>query len=245
MAATAAGPGIYALIAQLDVHEGWNLISYPWPQAEGIAAATARLNATPGRQYSTIHGYDQRDAADPWKVYDSDVPSWVDDLSQLDYGRGYWFIVPIGGAPPQPAAAGLADVPTPPATFYGFLPIHGAPATAGLPVQARVGSAVCGTSTTFQPAGTRQVVFKVEVKPAGQGAPAGCGASGQLVTVSVGGVTIGGAKWDNTRPIQLFRLIYIPQISGARPAATGATGGSGGGQSSSPTEGPFIGRQLP
>ncbi|MBX0331189.1 VCBS repeat-containing protein [Oscillochloris sp. ZM17-4] len=211
IAASAVGAGIYALMARLDVHEGWNLISYPWPQAETIGAATARLNAAPGRQYTTIHDYDARDTADPWKVYDADVPAWVNDLGSLEYGRGYWFIVPPGGAPLQ-LNASLAAVPTPPATLYGTLPVHGAPAQVGLPVQAYSGSTLCGTSSTFTPAGVTQVAFRVEVKAAGQGAPEGCGIPGQPVSVVIGGVNIGSVPWDNSRPIRLFYMIYLPAL---------------------------------
>ncbi len=252
VAVTAVGPGLYALITLVEVSPGWNNISYPWPGTLPLLSATAKLNIVPGRHFTTIHGYDQQDAANPWKVYDVDVPAWANDLTELRYSQGYWFIVPSGGGTPAlRGAVGLAlGVPVPPATFYGVLPYHGALATQNLPVRAISNGVVCETSKTFKPTGTQQVAFLIEVRPAGQGAPAGCGVSGQPVTISIGGRAIGQGIWDNSRPIT-FRDTFMPLIFGpaARPPAntnaTGGSSGSGSGSGSGNNGEQWIGRQVP
>jgi len=40
-----------------------------------------------------VYGYAAADEADPWKVYDINVPGWVNDLTALEYGQGYWINV--------------------------------------------------------------------------------------------------------------------------------------------------------
>jgi hypothetical protein len=254
------GSGYYALVSRLEVTgsaaANWNNIAYPWVEPLGVLSATARLNIRPNTNFTTIHAYIQADQRDPWKVYDVDAPYWVNDLKQLEYGRGYWFIVPFGGGtaalykPQQPSLA--EGAPTPPATYYGTLPLGGAnAAAAGLTVQATSGGSVCATEQTreqavdpAQPSGAKQIVFLVQVPAAGQGAPAGCGIQGQPITVTVGGATVFRSTWDNTRPITLRRF-SLPMLFGPAPqppAASGGGGSSGGGSSGG---GPWIGRPLP
>jgi hypothetical protein len=245
------GGGLYALISRVEVNVGWNNISYPWPATLPVIAATQKLNIVPRQHFTTIHSYAPTDRADPWKVYDVDAPGWVNDLAQLAYGKGYWFIVPTGGAtPPLLASASALDigVPVPPATFYGVLPYHGAQAKVGLDVQAISGDIVCSTSKTFVPTGTTQVGFLIEVLPAGQGAPAGCGINGQPVRIVIGGKVIGYAIWDDSRPIT-FRDIFIPLLFGppAAPLASApdVTNTANHNASSGNTGLPWIGKQVP
>jgi hypothetical protein len=253
ISATPVGAGIYALISRIEVQEGWNTLSYPWPDTLPVLTATAKLNILPGRHFTTIHSYEQQDVADHWKVYDVDAPAWVNDLTQLAYGKGYWFIVPRGGAtPPLLAGATTLDigVPVPPATYYGVLPHHDVPAVVGQEVQAISAGKVCSTAKTFIPANTRQVGYVIQVLPAGQGAPEGCGIMGQPVTIMVGGKPIQQTIWDNSRPIT-FHDIYAPVIFGPPAAALASAQDSTG---SAPSTGTstgtsqndrWVGQQVP
>ncbi|EFO80257.1 proprotein convertase P [Oscillochloris trichoides DG-6] len=205
IAAMAVGPGIYALMTQLDVREGWNLISYPWPNSESISAATSRLNAQAGLHYTTIHGHTPTDSANPWKVYDYAVPEWVNDLNQLAYGNGYWFIVPPNGAPPQ-LNASLDTVPQPPATFYATLV---SAASVGQVVEARSGTTVCATSQMTHPS-----QMKIKVPATSLTTPLGCGIPGQTLTFYVAGQEVGTAIWENSRPIEIMQYgVYLPWVS--------------------------------
>ncbi|WP_161569147.1 FG-GAP repeat domain-containing protein [Candidatus Oscillochloris fontis] len=205
IAAMAVGPGIYALMTQLDVREGWNLISYPWSKIESISAATARLNAQAGVHYTTIHSHTPTDSANPWKIYDYAVPNWVNDLDSLEYGNGYWFIVPPNGAPPQ-LNASLATVPQPPATFYATL-VH--PVSVGQVVEARSGTTVCASSQI-----QHATQMKIKVPAASLTTPAGCGIPGQTLTFFVAGQEVGTAIWENSRPIEIMQYgVYLPLVS--------------------------------
>jgi hypothetical protein len=244
------GPGYYALVSRIEVEAGWNLISYPWAEPLDVLAATARLNIVGGTNFTTIHSYEPQDRANPWKVYDVDVPGWVNDLTQLGYSRGYWFIVPLGGGTPtQYATQSLAvGVPVPPAIYYGVLPYHGSGASVGLDVQVLSGNTVCSTSKTFTPIGTKQVAFLIEVLPAGQGAPAGCGINGEPVMIIVGGKLIGQATWDNSRPIT-FRDTYLPLIFGPPAAPLASAPDAGNPSDTTTTNGAtnerWSGQQVP
>jgi hypothetical protein len=154
-------------------------------------------------------------------------------------------------------------VPTPPATYYGVLPYRGAPSQANLEVQAISGTTVCNLPTAAaganhltysvpvnaaQPSGTTQVVFQVQILPADQGAPAGCGINGQPVTIIIGGKLIGYAIWDNSRPIT-FRNTFLPVVFGPPPPASAPASGAGTTGTASPASGTtgeqWIGQQVP
>jgi hypothetical protein len=156
-----------------------------------------------------------------WSVYDVAVPAWVNDLTTLDYGRGYWINVTQASALVSPTisfgAARAADVlasgvPTPPATYYttlranyGFVP------TAGMPVIARIGDTICGQTSTRAVAS--QIVFAIKVFSADSLDKANCGIPGRLVTFTVGGHHLPATKqWDNSRPQSIFQEFYLPLV---------------------------------
>ncbi len=62
---------------------GWNLVGFP------AAGPKAVVTAAPSSS-SMIFAYNAGDSADPWKMYDKNAPGWVNDLSSLTPGWGYW-----------------------------------------------------------------------------------------------------------------------------------------------------------
>ncbi len=62
---------------------GWNLVGFPAAGPKTVAAAAPSST-------SMIFAYDAGDLADPWKMYDKNAPSWVNDLSSLAPGWGFW-----------------------------------------------------------------------------------------------------------------------------------------------------------
>jgi len=220
VAAAAMGEGLYALMTRVEAQPGWNLVSYPWAERLPVLSATAQLNLSPGVNFTTIHANDPTHLSDPWKLYDVDAPYWLNDLRSLEYGRGYWFVVPPqGGTPPSLQAAETSGAPTPPAIIYGVLWSGRGPAPAWQrEVTVYSGTTLCAKNSSFRVPvvegdadGPQQIVFSVELPAAGQGALPGCGISGQPLRVFVGGTMLGSTRWDNTRPIS-FRQLYLPAL---------------------------------
>ena len=44
-------------------------------------------------RYAVIYGYDATDFNDPWQLYSVVVPPFVNDLQEMNYGKGYWIDV--------------------------------------------------------------------------------------------------------------------------------------------------------
>ena len=52
------------------------------------------LDALNGVSFSLVYAYHANDA-DPWKLFDHNGPPFVNDLSELSPGWGYWIQTPI------------------------------------------------------------------------------------------------------------------------------------------------------
>ena len=68
--APADDSGLYMLASSIDIPfytAGWNLFAYPVPEARPVKQALASIEG----HYSTVFTYDNRDPADPWKVFDA------------------------------------------------------------------------------------------------------------------------------------------------------------------------------
>ncbi len=68
---------------------GWNLIGYPSQNPVALPEALASIAG----KYNLVYAYDASDAADPWKKYDPTAPPFVNDLTQMRSGVGYWIRV--------------------------------------------------------------------------------------------------------------------------------------------------------
>ena len=91
--APADDSGLYMLASSIDIPfsaAGWNLFAYPVPETRPVRQALASIAG----HYNTVFTYDNRDSADPWKVFDAHVDPGADpgvnDLESLEYGSGYW-----------------------------------------------------------------------------------------------------------------------------------------------------------
>ena len=69
---------------------GWNLVGYP---SQATRALPGALGSVP---FSLVYAYHANDA-DPWKLFDHNGPPFVNDLSVLSPGWGYWIQTTITG----------------------------------------------------------------------------------------------------------------------------------------------------
>ena len=81
--------GSYPPTLSIPLCAGWNLISYAGNQAKPITDA---LSSIAGK-YLKVYTYKASDPIDPWKIFDSSVPPFVNDLTTLEPGVGYWINV--------------------------------------------------------------------------------------------------------------------------------------------------------
>ena len=177
-AAPVQGPGLYALMPSIEIPlhgPGWNLFAYPVQDTRVVAEALLSISGS----CTTVYGYEPADEVDPWKVYDVTVPDWVNDLSVLQFGRGYWIKVSeaisslLKGATASLGVA-AAGPHSPPSTYYGAV-LAGPELTpgAGTTVTARVNGNLCGQGVTLEVHG--QIVYTINVLAEGPGSAAACG----------------------------------------------------------------------
>ncbi|MCP4537492.1 MAG: hypothetical protein GY832_10130 [Chloroflexi bacterium] len=200
VSALSRGAGLYALMSSLEIPmpvAGWNMIAYPVQETRTV---TDVLKSIEG-YYGLVYGYDPADAGAPWKVYKpNSVPPWVNDLHEMEFGKGYWISAtqPItwevkGGSDAR--APQSANNMGPPATYYGvvspsatFVPV------AGMTVSVYVEGKLCGRGETLSVGGDIVYSVKVGYTPAG----GACGDLGQIVTFRVGSTMMSTtAEWNN------------------------------------------------
>ena len=198
-----SGPGVYALLSGIAIPltgPGWNLIAYSSPISQSLPAALQSI----GSSYKIVYGYEPTDSLNPWRVYSPDAPTWVNDLTALEPGHGYWLYATesvtlyLDYEPPLPRVAvqSQTTLPDPPAAFYGYVSASPEAAeTAGVPITARIGNVVCAQtkSRIIQ----QRAVFTLKV-PADDRGAAGCGQLGDIVTFDVGSRRR-QTTWDNRR----------------------------------------------
>jgi len=81
--------GSYPATLSIPLCTGWNLISYAGNQVKPITDA---LSSIAGK-YLKVYAYKASDPTDPWKIFDSSAPLFVNDLTTLEPGAGYWINV--------------------------------------------------------------------------------------------------------------------------------------------------------
>ena len=79
----------FPLTFSIPLCAGWNLISYPGSQTKALGNALSSISG----QYEKVLAYKADDLSDPWKIYDISVPSYVNDLTALEPGLGYWIYI--------------------------------------------------------------------------------------------------------------------------------------------------------
>ncbi len=211
--------GLYMLAASVDIPfstAGWNLFAYPVPEARPVREALASING----HYTTVFTYDSQDAANPWKVYDTSAPDWVNDLKSLEYGSGYWinFSEPItlqikvaseaGGERPNLSvgAAAFSNAlgrRSPPAIYYGTVS-NSAGLAPGQVLTAEIDGQQCGQGTLLPAEGSQDgqgLRYIAKVVASEPGAAPGCGAPDKNVTFKAGDISLVPlVRWDNRRP---------------------------------------------
>ena len=87
--ATFSVSGSWPSSTNIPLKTGWNLVGYPSQTTRAVADA---LSSIAGK-YTKVYTYYAFDDVDPWKVYDVSLPPFLNDLSQLQPGQGYWIYV--------------------------------------------------------------------------------------------------------------------------------------------------------
>lgn len=74
---------------------GWNLVGFPAHNNLAMPGAldSNGLGPDTARKYTLVYGYRATDTTDPWELYDPAAPAYVNDMSQLEPGMGYWIKV--------------------------------------------------------------------------------------------------------------------------------------------------------
>jgi len=73
----------------IPLYTGWNLVGYPSQTTRSIAEALATIDG----KYDLVYAYDAWDAEDPWKKYNTAAPPFLNDLTEMGPGWGYWIRV--------------------------------------------------------------------------------------------------------------------------------------------------------
>jgi hypothetical protein len=217
--APSQGAGVYALMSSVRVPlhaAGWNLFAYPLQQAQPVSDALRSIDG----HYQTVYGYRAEDTDDPWEVYQVGGPGYLNDLQELEPGRGYWIsatqsiTIHLSNTPMSRAQADLTA--SPPDTYYGtvhsnatFTPI------VGMVVEAHIDGVLCGQGRTQDYGG--QIVYVVDVMADDGVVHAGCGRLGRQIAFSVAGrrmVTTG--MWDNNQLDEVTltptSVVYLPVV---------------------------------
>jgi hypothetical protein len=200
--------GLYMLAATVDLElpgTGWQLFSYPMPDARPVGEA---LQSISGR-YATVYSFDGQ-SDDPWKVFYPEAEPWVSNLSELEFGRGYWinvdqpvtihFSIPITPTlftPPE--ATFVASTLTPPAIVYGSLPGSLVSAsTTRLTISAYVYGQKCGETLALR--GPDGFNYRIAVAATSEAQPS-CGTPGRSIVLRIGQTVVDTLRWNNNHPI--------------------------------------------
>jgi hypothetical protein len=112
--------------------------------------------------------------------------------------------------------------PTPPARFAGSVTVDGQPVPAGTVIVALIGSATCGTTSTFTEAGQARYVLDVPaLEPA---SAANCGTDGATVTFFIGALRANETgSWRNfdLNQLNLTATSATPSPTATATATTG------------------------
>ena len=122
--------------------------------------------------------------------------------------------------------------PNPPARFVGSVKVDGQAPVAGTTIEVRIGSATCGTTSTFNQGGESR--YAVDSPALDPGASPNCGTDGAVATFYIGGRKAAETgSWRNY-DINIVNLTYttptptpVPSASASpsatpRPPATGS-----------------------
>ncbi|MCB0170919.1 MAG: Ig-like domain-containing protein, partial [Anaerolineae bacterium] len=78
--------GIQPTSTSIQLCQGWNLIGYPLSVTLPVTSALASITG----KYDRIFAFDPDSTAETWDAHKVTAPTWANDLSVLEPGRGYW-----------------------------------------------------------------------------------------------------------------------------------------------------------
>jgi len=113
--------------------------------------------------------------------------------------------------------------PNPPSRIAGSVLVDGQPVPAGTAIIAKVGSATCGTTSTFTEGGASRYV--VDVAAIDPGANPNCGADNSPVTFLIGDKPAKESGTWNNGVLGIVNLTYVTPTPTATTTATTPTGG--------------------
>ncbi len=219
--APAEQPGIYILLSSVEVQlfgPGWNLVAYPLQVNLPVAPAVSSLLNLP---VLTVYSYNQT-ATDPWTLYHPGAPDWVNDLTTMKQGQGYWIYTSqdsvwrlsggMASASGKSESAIESSAPTPPATVYGWVYAKDSfvPAV-GTPIQAYVDGTLCASTTVFSTGG--KLVYKLELPD-----NTTCGGEGRTISLRSGSTQFPETGlWTTTAPVNInlfdIKKLFLPIIT--------------------------------
>ncbi|MCA9999473.1 MAG: hypothetical protein KDE56_27105, partial [Anaerolineales bacterium] len=219
------GDGIYALIATIELapfSRGWNNFGYPAQTARSVAEALASIEG----KYTSIYNYDT--GADEWYLYDATVGSnfsnLVNDLTVLEYTKGYWlyatedvtgYIGVDAGVQSSFLWGQVVNFQLPPATYYGWVTAAaGFIPAAGMEVTAEIDGNICGQTIVQAHDGQLAYVLEVQAEKV-FGTANGCGAEGRTVVFKVDGLVMDDdAVWDTSQAwLHSLSQVLVPAAS--------------------------------
>jgi len=117
------------------------------------------------------------------------------------------------------ATAGAESPPNPPARFAGTVTVDGAAPPAGTTIQAKIGSATCGVTTTFNTGTTANYVL--DVPALDPGANPNCGTDAASVSFWIGDKQAKETgSWVNSQ-LNVLNLTYVtPATATATPTGS-------------------------
>jgi len=74
---------------EIALYEGWNLVGYPWETTLELTEALASIDGL----YDLVYAYKAWESDDPWKKYNVAAQPWLNDLTEMGPGWGYWIRV--------------------------------------------------------------------------------------------------------------------------------------------------------
>ena len=78
----------------LTLKTGWNLVGPAlWGHNNSVTNSLISIN----QKYNLVYGYKADDINNPWKIYDINRPSFLNSLSTIESGLGYWINMTADG----------------------------------------------------------------------------------------------------------------------------------------------------
>jgi VCBS repeat-containing protein len=91
-AATLTVTGTTPVPSGIGLNAGWNLVSFPGATSEALPGAFTN-HGVDLSNLNLVMAMHANETTDPWLLYDPAAPSYVNDLTALDPGWGYWVSV--------------------------------------------------------------------------------------------------------------------------------------------------------